>query len=182
MFSIFYFLLFNFITDFYGFAILYKDELRLLKQMKNKNRKKNNNMKGFEEQNDLNEISIKLNNCYGIPTIMSLCNHSKSVYIGYSNGFIEKFNLQINNNKKENMNNKLNSRLLPLLFDTSTVHACAIKNLLIICLPQPITSRLQLIPTQVLVLLVCDNSGIMSVWKIGEKNLDTVIRYNFVFY
>ena len=63
MFSIFYFLLFNFITDFYGFAILYKDELRLLKQMKNKNRKKNNNMKGFEEQNDRNEISIKLNNC-----------------------------------------------------------------------------------------------------------------------
>ena len=57
-----------------------------------------------------------------------------------------------------------------------------IKNLLIICLPQPITSRLQLIPTQVLVLLVCDNSGIMSVWKIGEKNLDTEIRYNFVFY
>ena len=25
--------------------------------MKNKNRKKNSNMKGFEEQNDLNEIS-----------------------------------------------------------------------------------------------------------------------------
>ena len=166
-------------ADFYGFAILFKNEICLLKEIKNKNRNKNKNLKISE--NDLNEVSIKLNNCYGFPTTMSLCNYTKSVYIGYSNGSIEKYNSQIFDNKKEKIKNKLNSRFLPLLFDTSTIHACAIRKLLIIRLPQPPTSRLQIISNQVLVLLVCDDSGIISVWKIDDKNLETEIRYYFVF-
>lgn len=181
-------------TDFYGFAILYKNELRLLKEMKNNNRKNkremnmNMNINKTNNLNELNETSIVLPKMHGSPTAITLCHHTKNIFIGYSGGFVEKYNTNMYNENKDNnkdkskdkdrdiIMNKLNSRLISLPFDTSTVHACNIKKILSISLPQPITNRNQLIPTKVLVLLICDDSGIMSVWKIGDKFSNTEIR------
>ena len=92
-----------------------------------------------------------------------------------------KNNVSNNNNNNSyyinsNDNDNGNSRSMPLHFDTATVHASSVRAMITISLPQTHTTRNQKIPRRVLVLVVCDDSGIISVWKIGETAPDSIAR------
>ena len=90
-----------------------------------------------------------------------------------------KNNVSTNNNNyysNSNDNDNGNSRSMPLHFDTATVHASSVRAMITISLPQTHTPRNQKIPRRVLVLVVCDDSGIISVWKIGETAPDSIAR------
>ena len=90
-----------------------------------------------------------------------------------------KNNVSTNNNNyysNSNENDNGNSRSMPLHFDTATVHASSVRAMITISLPQTHTTRNQKIPRRVLVLVVCDDSGIISVWKIGETAPESIAR------
>lgn len=101
-----------------------------------------------------------IDTAFGHPTSLCFCEFSSNIFVGFSGGAVQRYSAAESKNHPQ-------SRVIPLNFDTATVHASSIKKILTLSLRQPMTSRTQQLPQNELqVILVCDESGIMSLWRI----------------
>jgi hypothetical protein len=134
--------------DIFSFASLHKDCIHLSHDL---------------TVNDGIRAQAIIDTAYGYPTSLCFCEFSASIFVGFSGGAVQRYSAV--DSKKDPQ-----SRIIPLNFDTATVHASSIKKMLTLSLRQPKTSLTQqLPPNELQVILVCDESGIMSLWRTSQN-------------
>jgi hypothetical protein len=104
--------------------------------------------------------TISFEKSFSYPTCLSVSETSNLIFVGFSDGKVTKYSTNVHGNN--------NCKAL----DTTVVHATSIKVIRTFYISQPTTSRTQkhLIPRRVLVLLVCDDCGVVSVWDITDES------------
>lgn len=135
------------LDDFFGFATLHRSQVQLSHDL---------------TAVDASRSHADIDNSFGYPTSLCYCEFSMNIFVGFSGGAIQRYSAADSNIDPK-------SRILPLNFDTATVHASSIKKMLPLKLRQPVTSRTQQLQPQreLLAILVCDESGIISLWRIN---------------
>jgi hypothetical protein len=137
--------------------ILPADKIRIVTLHKNE-------IRSFGEISPYAEIiphnAISFQNSFSYPTSLCVSEISNHIFVGFSDGKVTKYSTNIHDNKSCE------------ILDTVTVHATSVKVMRTFHISQPTTSRTQkhLIPRRVLVLLVCDECGVVSVWDITEES------------
>ena len=122
----------------------------------------------FDANNDTSAVlSMDILKERSSPTSLYFCESSKHIYVGFSCGATSRYTA--NTNRNESYRNGL-YRESPLFFDSATVHASPVKIMRTLDLSQPITTHKQIIASKISFLLICDESGIMSVWRTLASN------------
>ena len=140
----------NSLTDEIRFVTLHKNELRIFGE----------NQHTLQSKEQPSDITVLFEKSFSYPTSLSLSNASNDIFVGFSDGKVSKYSIDAHNNPSCET------------LSTVTVHASSIKIMRTFHISQPATSRTQknLIPRKVLVLLVCDESGLISVWGSSDDS------------
>ena len=148
---------------FYTYATLHTGELRLLSVPLPPKMHDDSIATSAGERSFVR--TTKLNGVMGQPTVVYYASGNlDAVFVGYSSGNVQSFSCGDN-------------YLAPLdgLVDTSIIHTTAIRKLLTVVAPRPLSidqtpsSMPEQGGSRLLVLLVGDDQGILSTWRITEK-------------
>jgi hypothetical protein len=141
----------------------FTDKIRLITVHKNEVRSFGEIAQTLDNVEIIPHKAISFEKSHSYPTSLCVSEVSNHIFVGFSDGKVTKYGTNIHENKSCK------------ILDTVTVHATSIKAVRTFYIAQPTTSRTQkhLIPRRVLVLLVCDECGGVSVWDITEEISET---------